>query len=111
LFNCSIFFLFCAAFKGYFTNRFMVFTPIYLIGGMCYSIYLLHLPLFGLFVMFSKKMLIAPNYSTAFWTQFPLALLALLCISGLYYLAVEKPCMDKHWHLRLAKKLGLRNFS
>lgn len=71
------------------------------IGGMCYSIYLLHssiIYLFGKFVMrfsFSNYSLI--NYSI----YLILFLFVILLISSMFFLMVERPCMDKDWYKKM----------
>lgn len=71
------------------------------IGGMCYSIYLLHTPiiyLLGKFVMrfsFSNYSLI--NYSI----YLILFMLVILVISSVFFLMVERPCMDKDWYKKI----------
>lgn len=106
-FNSSIFIFFISVFKGELLNKAFTQPIIYLIGGMCYSIYLLHLAFFGLFVKFSDKLLFFDSYSLNFWLQFILAFCSLMFISGLFFIFIEKPCMDKNWHKNLGKKLGI----
>lgn len=106
-FNTSIFILFISVFKGKILNKLFTQPVIYLIGGMCYTIYLLHLAFFGLFVRFSEKMLLFESYSFNFWLQFVLAFCSLLVISALFFIFIEKPCMEKNWHKTLGKKLGV----
>jgi peptidoglycan/LPS O-acetylase OafA/YrhL len=74
---------------------------------MCYSIYLLHLPLFNILERYSPVPLI-PHFAsiglnsmiyTAVW-GFPLA-----TVSILFFLLVEKPCMRKDWPQRLIARL------
>lgn len=106
-FNTSIFVFFMAVFKGKLLNRFFTQPIIFLIGGMCYTIYLLHLAFFGLFVKFSGKLLFFDSYSSNFLLQFVLAFFSLMLVSGLFFIFIEKPCMDKNWHKNLGKKLGI----
>ena len=106
-FNFSIFILFCSAFKGGFINAFLRSPVVYLIGGMCYSIYLLHLPLFGLLVRFSGGLIVSDSYAINLILQFILSFMVLMVISSLFFLAVEKPCMDKNWPVNFGKRLGL----
>ncbi|MGZ8544057.1 MAG: acyltransferase family protein [Flavisolibacter sp.] len=71
-----------------------------IIGGMCYSIYLLHYAIVS--ALGFALLPLGKSYNT--WQVIPLALLmalAVLLISSLYFLWVEKPFM---------KKLGLKRF-
>jgi len=90
------------------TNRFwgkvFGYRWISLIGGMCYTIYLIHQPLL------SAMMKIIFRYQ--FFDSFPAEylLVTLLCIppvlaaSVIFYLLVEKPCMDPEWPEKLWRK-------
>jgi peptidoglycan/LPS O-acetylase OafA/YrhL len=106
-FNLSIFILFCSAFKGVWINAFLISPVIYLIGGMCYTIYLLHLPLFGLFVRFSGNFILGDSYFANLCLQFVFGFTLLMVISAIFFIVIEKPCMDKNWHLNLGRRLGL----
>jgi peptidoglycan/LPS O-acetylase OafA/YrhL len=100
-FNISIFLTFIAVFKGPIMNWIFTRKPIYLIGGMCYSIYLLHYPLFHLTIKFTSKVHLSYNYSINLFIQFLLNSIILLLISSVFFLLIEKPCMDKNWYNKL----------
>lgn len=77
------------------------------IGGMCYSIYLIHLtiiPLAGRFTLEIGKDLSYPIY---FLIQACILCFTILLISTVFYYFIEKPCMQKDWHRKLFKKLNL----
>jgi len=66
--------------------------PLVLIGGMCYSIYLLHFAV----ISFAGGLLLESGYFTGPFSFIPLALLliaAILLVSGLFYILVERPFM------------------
>lgn len=107
-FCLSMYLLFISVFKGKLSNWIMTRPIIYLIGGMCYSIYLIHLPFFGFWTKIANQVGIFPYYSYTFWFQFSLAFISLIIICGVFFLFVEKPCMQKDWHLKLFSKLSLR---
>ncbi len=73
-----------------------------IIGGMCYSIYLVHQPILSVMM----KLLIKQSY----FGSYPLDLLFIttLCIpailigGGLFFLLIEKPCMNPQWPLQLS---------
>lgn len=84
--------------------RFLSFKIITDIGGMCYSIYLLHASILSLFgnpvcrLSFSK-------YSFINVSIYSVILLSLvLSVSSVFFLLVERPCMDKDWFRKLFKK-------
>jgi len=75
------------------------------IGGMCYSIYLLHASIFSLFgnavcgITFSKYTYInIPIYSVILITM-------VLVVSSIFYLLIERPCMDKDWYKKILIKV------
>jgi peptidoglycan/LPS O-acetylase OafA/YrhL len=107
-FCLSMFILFIGVFKGRFSNWVMTRPVIYLIGGMCYTIYLIHLPYFGLWATLSAHIGILSSYSSTFWYQFVLAFIPLMLICGGFFLLIEKPCMQKDWHLKLLTKWNLK---
>jgi peptidoglycan/LPS O-acetylase OafA/YrhL len=103
---------FYSALRGTLHSRLLTWGWIPVIGGMCYSIYLLHarvialvihgclarLPLFGSF---------AADYLTTFAICVPLILVA----STMYFLAIEKPCMQPEWPRRLLAWIKGRQLS
>lgn len=72
-----------------------------IIGGMCYSIYLVHQPILSVLM----KVLIKQSY----FGSYPLDLIFVttLCIpvilagGGIFFLCIEKPCMDPQWPAKL----------
>ncbi len=94
--------LFYSAIRGRLHSRLLTWGLIPVIGGMCYSIYLVHarviamvihgalakLPLFGTFVA---------DYVTVFSISVPLVLI----VSAVFFLLIEKPCMQPDWPSRL----------
>jgi peptidoglycan/LPS O-acetylase OafA/YrhL len=105
-FNGAIFILFLAVFKGTVHNWFYTRPLIYLIGGMCYTVYLLHLAFFGLVVKITPKLLLFDTYSSNFYFHFIISFILLTLISSVFFVLIEKPCMDKEWPKKLWKRLG-----
>ena len=82
---------------------FLSFKLITNIGGMCYSIYLLHYPIISMFgnpllkYTFSKYTFINVSiYSVVL-------ILLVMTISSIFFLLVERPCMDKDWYKKIFK--------
>lgn len=89
--------LFMAAARGTWSKAFLGFPWIALIGGACYSIYLVHLPvihfsahLMGRFVEFHS---IAQAWLVSWALIIPFAIGA----GMVFYLLVERPCMNPAW--------------
>jgi len=84
--------------------RFLSFKLITNIGGMCYSIYLLHYPIISMFgnplmrYSFSKYSFI--NVSIYSF----LLILVVMTISSIFFLLIERPCMDKNWYKNIFKR-------
>lgn len=89
--------LFHSFFRSFLTNK-----VIYTIGGMCYSIYMLHAALISmvgnpfvsrlLFKSFYLNMLVYNVVLIAF----------IMFVSTIYFVLIERPCMDKYWPAKLA---------
>lgn len=84
---------------------FLKWKSISYIGGMCYSIYLLHYPLISILgnAMLSLKPGITPAYQSLLFSFILLILIGI--ISATFFLFIERPCMDKNWFQKLFRKL------
>jgi peptidoglycan/LPS O-acetylase OafA/YrhL len=80
-----------------------------IIGGMCYSIYLLHYKI----ISFVGSMTIGVNLYESYFISFILQLIiytfAILLASVIFYLIVERPTMKRSWYRKLLIMLGLKN--
>jgi peptidoglycan/LPS O-acetylase OafA/YrhL len=101
LFSLSSFGLMYGVFKGTALNWLFTRPFIYIIGGMCYSIYLLHYAMLHLFTKFTTSISIHQGYLTDLLLQLIILLPLILFISSIFYLFIEKPCMDKNWPKKL----------
>lgn len=91
-----------AALRGRVLKRFLKITPIWIVGGMCYTIYLYHLWIVGLGAQ-ALRFAYRPDYP--FWRNFcdlfPMLALAVLAISAGFFLLLERPCMERDWPKKL----------
>jgi peptidoglycan/LPS O-acetylase OafA/YrhL len=95
-----------AAFCGPLTRRVLSYPWIATIGGMCYSIYLTHYP-----VMILMRRWVAPIAGL----PYPVALLlgalimfpVVLLVGAVFFVTIERPCMDPDWARRVAERLGV----
>lgn len=88
--------------KTFFTNKFVT-----VIGGMCYSIYLIHAPIVSAFANISKYFVIS-NHIMPNLILFTVICIPLLLIpSAIYFRFIEKPCMDRNWPKKLAGRMKL----
>jgi peptidoglycan/LPS O-acetylase OafA/YrhL len=96
-FNAAIFTLFLAVFKGRITNRIYTQPFLFVVGSMCYSIYLIHFPLLLLFTKATKHLAFFEGYYANYLLQFVILIPLVLSISAVYFKLFEQPFMDKNW--------------
>lgn len=101
LFNISVAGLFLGVFKGTLFNWFFTLPIVYIIGGMCYSLYLLHYALIHVLLKFTSIIQFGMGYWMDYLLQLVLLFPIVLVISSIFYLIIEKPCMDKDWPSKL----------
>ena len=95
-----------AAFKGVISNRFFCQPIIYIIGGMCYTLYLYH---YSMISAMGRLLL-----KVEFLNQLPawleiivtsIVIVPAVLLSGtIMFILVEKPCMKKDWYLRMPER-------
>ncbi|HTO97144.1 MAG TPA: acyltransferase [Myxococcales bacterium] len=100
-FPVAVFFLYCAAFQGRLTNRILVNGWITTIGGMCYTIYLLHNPALALILDRTQHLPATGFYQLDLVLQVAVAAPLILAPSLVYFALIEKPCMRRDWPRRL----------
>jgi peptidoglycan/LPS O-acetylase OafA/YrhL len=105
LFNFSLALVMVAAFKGRSLNYFFSCSLVYTLGGMCYSIYLLHYAFFHLSVKFTKFLwLDSIGYIGNLGLQILVNLPLVLIISSVFFRYCERPFMEKDWWKRFLKR-------
>jgi len=74
------------------------------IGGMCYSIYLLHFPIIS--VVGNPLMNISfTSYAFINTSIYAIVLIgSILAISSVFYLLIERPCMDSNWYRKIFRR-------
>jgi peptidoglycan/LPS O-acetylase OafA/YrhL len=97
--------LYWAAFHGVAMNRFVTNPWIATIGGMCYTIYLLHNYLIAGLGPRTESFSAGYPFAARLAVQFILMTPVLLLISGLYFRLVERPCMRPNWPRELKSRL------
>lgn len=101
LFPALIFVVYCAALRGRLTSKLLSNRWITTIGGMCYSIYLIHYAVISAVGRFTKGIgegLPDPLYLLL---QFVLVGGAIVFVCGIYFRMLERPCMRRDWPQRL----------
>jgi peptidoglycan/LPS O-acetylase OafA/YrhL len=97
----ATFTLFLATFRGTFATRVFSTRWIYTIGGMCYSIYLIHLPVIQLATHVTRRWTDHVSFTLALVIQTILVVPVVLVVSALFFVLVERPCMNPEWPRRI----------
>lgn len=100
---CSIFifFYYVLLHKTFKLLSFKLFTNI---GGMCYSIYLLHLPVISFFGNYILRYTFSNSNLINILTYSTVLLFFVILTSLIFFLLVERPCMDESWYKKIFKK-------
>jgi peptidoglycan/LPS O-acetylase OafA/YrhL len=91
---------FISAFKGPLQRRFFSNTYISLIGGMCYSLYLLH----ALVLSATGRVLERLPFVMPALLVWLLSAAAVLFCGTIFFILVERPCMDPAWPKKLWRR-------
>ena len=75
-----------------------------IIGGMCYSIYLLHYTLIAIFGKLFLAMHLPGGYLVNLTAMLMVQSILVISLSSIFYLYVERPFMDQKWTDKLLKK-------
>lgn len=101
IFIALAFLLSCAAFRGTITSRVLGTPAVATIGGMCYTIYLLHFPLISII----GRHTLGIGSHSAQWVhlliQTAIIVPPVLLICGVYFALIERPCMERDWPQKL----------
>jgi peptidoglycan/LPS O-acetylase OafA/YrhL len=91
------FVVFLAAFKGTWTSRILRTPWIYTIGGMCYSIYLIHQLVINTAHHVTMSIVPSGNFVLDLGVQLVLLVPAVLLASAVFFVWVERPFMNPRW--------------
>lgn len=105
LFPLLLLLLFCAAFRGRASQLAVTQPWITAIGGMCYSMYLIHYEVISLVGRFSMRLATGWAYWLDLMVQVTIVGACVVVVTALYYVVLEKPCMRRDWPQRLRARL------
>jgi peptidoglycan/LPS O-acetylase OafA/YrhL len=111
IFEASMILLFISFFKGFFLNYILSLPVITVIGGMCYTIYLIHLPLLEAISVSFYSLVLPEGYFLNLIGLSILMIPILGLISVPAYLYIEKPFMRKDWWKTIRFKNLFSNLS
>ena len=97
----AIFLLYMAAFRSRLLRGFLRAPLVSTLGGMCYSIYLLHTWVIFFWHPVIARWAGAPSYPVRFAIFVGPVALSVVLVAAVYFVLVERPCMDRAWPSRL----------
>lgn len=92
-----IFVFYYAVFKNKWLISSFSLGLIPVIGGMCYSVYLLHYTVIGIAGRLTTPILLTGHYIPNFLLQVVLFTVPILLVSAAFYYFVERPFMSRKW--------------
>lgn len=101
-----IFITYYATFRGTISSRLFSSDALTIIGGMCYTIYLIHYPIISAIGRFTRFRFTTLGFLPYFVLQTLLCSLGVLILSATYFALIERPCMYKDWPQRFWAKLS-----
>jgi peptidoglycan/LPS O-acetylase OafA/YrhL len=102
------FIAYIAVFRGFVLNAGLTLPLLTTIGGMCYSIYLLHNLLLNNTLAATKHLAPTDSYALNLLLQATIMLPFIVAVSAVFFVLIERPCMDKNWPQRLRIWAGSR---
>src|SRR6266849_4534549 len=96
--------LYLAAFRGRLFSAVFSHPIVTDIGGMCYSLYLFHFLIISAVCRVSKPVHIGHDFWAYYLLQAVLVLPVVLILCGVFFLLVERPCMDRDWPRKLRNR-------
>jgi peptidoglycan/LPS O-acetylase OafA/YrhL len=97
--------LYVAAFQGVLFRRFFSNLWIATIGGMCYSIYLWHFFVIGVFFKLTRHLVMFHDFLLNYLVQIVALGIPIAVVSVVAFVMIERPCMDPAWPQKLLLNL------
>ncbi|HUR77927.1 MAG TPA: acyltransferase [Acidimicrobiales bacterium] len=94
-----------AALQGGYVRRFAALPWVATIGGMCYSIYLIHLPLLEFASNATVRVGRGAPYVAFYALQVVLLTALVMAVAVPFFLMIERPCMQPDWPARLRARV------
>ncbi len=97
------------AFRGVLFQKIFRTEWVATIGGMCYSIYLWHFFVIAVMFKVSRRAIFFHDFLLNLLVQSAIILPVILLVGGVFFLLVERPCMDPLWPQKLKAALNFRS--
>lgn len=101
MFLICMFFFFLIVLKNRFWSKVFSKDILAIVGGMCYTIYLLHFPILGAVMKITNKFKLSGYYLPNFLLQCLIIIPIIMLVSIIFFLLIERPCMNKDWPRKL----------
>ena len=95
-------------FRGTALNAALRLPLVTTVGGMCYSIYLLHNVLLNNTLFLTKDLAPTGVYGLDLAVQALIMVPLVVVVSAVFFLLVERPCMDRAWPQKLRARVAGR---
>jgi len=94
--------LFYSALRGCWHSAVLSWRFIPIVGGMCYSIYLVHARVLSLVLHYGMGgLVLTGNFTVDFLILLCVSFPLVVFCSGIFFLLIEKPCMNPNWPTQL----------
>jgi peptidoglycan/LPS O-acetylase OafA/YrhL len=103
------FLAYVGVFRGVVANAVLTYPWITTVGGMCYSIYLLHNVFLNNVLGATKSFAPSSSYTVDFALQAIVMVPLIVIVSSVFFVLIERPCMDKNWPAKLRARVHARN--
>jgi len=97
-------FIFCVS-KSTLIFKFTSLKWISIVGGMCYSLYMLHYPVMAAFLnRVTGHSFLTSNSAGDFFIKLGLCLVVIFVVSAVFFILIERPCMKKEWYKTIFRR-------
>lgn len=97
--------IFVGCFKSVYFNRFLRMPFVSIMGGMCYTIYLLHGRFISIPAFFLRDKINTGNFTMDLILILFIVVPVTIICSGVFFYFVEKPCMNHDWPKKLRDRI------
>jgi peptidoglycan/LPS O-acetylase OafA/YrhL len=97
-----------AAFRGYAVKALLSQPAVATFGGMCYTIYLVHVPTLELVASGTVRFFPGLGYWSLLGVEALIGVPTVVVVSAVAFLLVEQPCMRKNWPTELRDAIRRR---
>lgn len=102
----AILLAYAGAFRGRASNWLFTRPLMTVIGGMCYSMYLLHYSVISITGRFATRFLWGASFTSRLAVEALFAIPAILAITGIFFIVLERPCMDPSWPFKVSQRVS-----